>query len=563
MATNEQRYRLQLIGPFGLLGPDGARIEISSKRGQALLAMLVCSGGGERTRGWLQDRLWGSRGSDQAQASLRRELSTLRKAVNVGSAELLRADNSRIWIDLSLIDADWRNLGGAPGGEFLEGIDIGGEESFEDWLREERMRLEGRTAPKALPLSATYEAPALPSDFAEFSIRPAIAVLPFTWATKSDDREAIAHGLSEDLIDRLSKLRWLPVIARSSCFALMGQNLDARAAGEKLGARYIVEGSMRGDGDQRILSASLTDAVNGQILWSNRLPFAEGGDQAGFDEMLSSFAATLGLKVDQSEQVRALSKSQSDLNVSELIWRGRWHMNRLTREDAKAARACFDDALQREPTSPEALIQATWVRLWDLWLTRGSETDIRAIRQMAQQSIIADYDDARGHMLAGIAEIWLKQPLRAEALLRRAIDLNPSLVMAHAQLGSALNLQGDYDAAVATLNFALRLSPNDHDLFFTLGELSSAHLLNGSMNEALYFAEQSIARRGAYWLAHVVKVNALVRSGRAVEAGVALSDLFSAKTNFREEYIDWLPFLDSQKCDYLREGLNLCRQSGD
>jgi len=79
MGAESAYFELSLLGPFRLQGRDGERIKIGSKKGQTLLAMLATSGGGERSRGWLQEKLWGSRGPDQGRASLRRELSNLKK----------------------------------------------------------------------------------------------------------------------------------------------------------------------------------------------------------------------------------------------------------------------------------------------------------------------------------------------------------------------------------------------------------------------------------------------------------------------------------------------------
>ena len=469
MANNDTAFRLRLIGPFRLERPDGTRIEISSKRSQALLAMLACAGSGERSRAWLQDRLWGARAPEQGAASLRRELSNLRQLVNVDGTEWLLSAHGRVWLNLDCVDVDCRRLDLLPDGELLEGIDIPGEEMFEDWLRAERQRIDARPAKPSMPLSASDKLAEPPTAFVE---RSAIAVMPFTC---TEELVQIAQGLAEDLIDRLSRLRWLPVIARNSSFALVADNHDPRKAGAALGAQYVVTGSIR----QTTMTVSLNDADSGQCLWTGRSALPGQTDPDSLDAILAGITATLGFRIDQSEQQRALHKAQSDLNVRELIWRGRWHLSRLTRADAAAAHSCFDQALAREPNSPEALIQLCWVRLWDLWATRGTDSEIREVRKMTQRAIIADYEDARGHMLAGIAEIWLRQPLRAEALLRRAIDLNPSLVMAHAQLGSALHLKGEHSEAIEALLTAIRLSPNDQDLFYIQGELAMALLFEG------------------------------------------------------------------------------------
>lgn len=558
MHTENTAYTLCLIGPFRLIAADGRRIEIASKKGQALIAMLAMAGGGERTRSWLQGQLWGSRQPDQAQASLRAELSNLRKILNDDVHILLYADHSRIWLNMNMIAVDARNTNGNTYGEFLEGLDIPYEEAFEDWLRNERARAHDREHDhsKALSQSPVINAVNGQTD-KHFEALPALAILPFQNLTGDDEQDFLAEGLSEDLIDRLSRLRWLPIIARSSSFAEDITNIDPRAIGQKLGARYLLEGRIRHLRGALHLSASLCDCETGQTLWTQKSSLTAINQADSFDDLVSGLANVLGAKIDQEEQVRALRKPQSDLNVRDLIWRGRWHLNRFTKNDSNLAAECFAKALNLEPNSPEALIQYTWSKLLDMWTQRATEEEKISLRQMAQKAIIADYDDARGHMLAGISEIWLMQPLRAEALLRRAIELNPSLVMAHAQLGSALNLRGEHADAIIALQYAVRLSPNDHDLFYTSGELASANFMMGDNETAIKHADLSISRRSAYWLAHVVKIGALAKLGQLKNAKRAHADLLRVKPDFTAEFVDWIPYLDRSKNIFLRDGLNL------
>ena len=554
-------FALELLGPFRLLAPGGRRVDISSKKGQALIAMLATSAGGERTRSWLQNQLWGSRGQDQAQSSLRSELSNLRVLLNTELTPLLNADHSRIWLDLNCVDIDLRKSAIHGNGEFLEGIDIAGENGFEDWLRDQRHRFEAETSgiPSRIPESEVVRRTAPSPISNHFAALPALAVLPFVNLTGQPGQDYLAEGMSEDLIDRLSRLRWLPIIARSSSFAIRETDPDPKRVGEMLGARYLLDGRLRCQSGVNILSASLVDAENGNTVWSNRMVLENQDGPDAFRDLLTGLTTALGAKIDTEEQSRALRKPQSDLNVRELIWRGRWHFNRFTARDSVQATALFAEALEREPTSPEAIIQSTWARLWDLWAQRGTDEDIRAVRQMAQKAIIADYDDARGHMLAGIAEIWLRQPIRAEALLRRAIMLNPSLVLAHGELGSALYLKDEPEQAIEVLNFAIRLSPNDHAMFYILGELAMSHLMLGNYAVAIEHADSSIMNRSAYWYSHIVKINALARSSRTDEARNALEDLRMSKTLFDDSHIDWLPFIDSKWNAFLKEGLNLAR----
>ena len=200
-------YVLELLGPFRLRAPDGRRVEIPSKKGQALIAMLALAGGGERTRSWLQDKLWGSRQAAQAQASLRNELSSLRNAFSSNDEVLLGADHARVWINLALVNVDARRVDEAAGavGDFLEGLDIAGEEGFEDWLREERARLRDMAEIRA---ERAIEKPI---------IRPTAA-----------PHLGLRFGRSEK---RRRRLRSAPLVCLSRC----GINGDESVVGQRFG----------------------------------------------------------------------------------------------------------------------------------------------------------------------------------------------------------------------------------------------------------------------------------------------------------------------------------------
>src|ERR1700722_10489991 len=140
MLTRTSKFQLRLLVPFSLLDPEGHRIVIPSRKGAALVAMLAVSKDGERARGWLQTQLWGSREPKEAGGSLRRELSDLRTRLNRQSCTPLICERDRVRLDLSIVsvdvfepDEEVRARDSRQPGEFLEGVDIPGEEAFEDW----------------------------------------------------------------------------------------------------------------------------------------------------------------------------------------------------------------------------------------------------------------------------------------------------------------------------------------------------------------------------------------------------------------------------------------------
>ena len=562
-------YNLYLLGPFRLISPAGERIAVPSKRGQALIAMLALSGGGERTRTWLQDRLWGTRLPVQGMASLRRELSNLKALVNQDGAELLAADSQRAWLNLARVTVDLRELGATElvsQGELLEGLDLAGADEFEEWLRAERAQVAVRIEAAAKPAGAAPASPlaasAAPSN-AEFAGLPALAVLPFANQTGDSAFDHVAEGLSEDLIDRMAALRWLPVIARSSSLAGAVSGESARDAALRLGARYAAEGRLRRTQDRLVLAISLMDAAEGTQLWSSRSELPLGAAHDLVAELITGLVAALGGRIEQQEQAIALRQQGGGAAFHDLIWRGKWHLNRLTREDAAAARNCFAQAAELEPSSAEAIIQLAWVRTWDLWVGRAGDDATRAARKLAQRAVIADPDDARGYMLSGIAELWLRQPLRAEALLDRAVQLNPSLVMARVQLGATHYLRGDPASALEHFRLALRLSPNDQNLFFTHGEMAQACLMLDDLPAALSHADSALLHRAGYWMPYVIRINALARLKRIDEAAATLAELRQMRPDFSAEFCDWTPFIDPRWNHALKQGLNLAQASRD
>lgn len=569
MMSAVKQFTMGLLGPFRLLKPGGERIEIPSKKGVAVVAMLAMARDGERSRGWLQDKLWGQRQHAEARGSLRRELSNLRKLLNQDGVALLICEHDRVQLNLELINIDARHSADHPlAGEFLEGLDIPGENGFEDWLRDQRAALAtemrpAEAAPDKQPGNSRGLVPPLPSHIVDtsqppagFDGNPALAVMPFANATGESEHNYLADGISEEIIDRLSRIRWLPVIARSLSFSLSDVS-NRRIVSKNLGAKYLLEGRLRREQAGYGIAASLIDGPSGHTVWSQRFALGSLSSRDSFEEFMTELVAHLEARIDHAEQIRTRSKRPDSFTVRDLIWRGRWHLNRLTRADSDLAQKLFAEARTLDPDSSEALIQSTFALGWAIWAGRQPTERIFEMKKLAQDAIYADRDDGRGYMLAGIAEMWLRHPIAARKLLQQAIDLNPSLALARAHLGGSCNLSGEPDQAIAHLKAALRLSSNDSHTFYSLAELALAYCMLGMWNEAIEHADHSLARRPAYWYAHVIKINSLARKGELSAARDALDELLSVKPNFSRRYVEWLPFVDRTWIDHFMAGLKM------
>src|ERR1700744_6175088 len=143
----------------------------------------------------------------------------------------------------------------------------------------------------ALPKeSQPYPASPLPD-------RPSIAVLPFNNVSGDREQEYFSDGISEDIITALSKLRWFFVIARNSSFIYKGKAVHLKQIAEELGVRYVVEGSVRKDGDLVRITAQLNDATTGSHVWADHYDRDLTDVFAVQDEITDAIVATIEPKI--------------------------------------------------------------------------------------------------------------------------------------------------------------------------------------------------------------------------------------------------------------------------
>jgi tetratricopeptide (TPR) repeat protein len=513
----------------------------------ALLSLLALAREGERTRSWLQDRLWGSRPDEQGKASLRRELANLRAALDVtGGKNLLFSDTHRISIDLERLVVDLQALetGCGPSseieGELLEGLDIA-EEGFEDWLRLQRQRIGQLRAAAKPPVQSTRCWPGEAMRSASFEHRPSISVLPLIQACEDD--VVLAEAIGDMLLDRISRLRWVAVIA------VPPRGLEPEASGrpdlgDRLGADYLVRGRLgtaRRDG-RRELQLELAEQRTGRLLWSQRFVLAGAADEDGFTAIVEQVVAALATRLEVEQQMRVLDRGLQKLKPNELVWRARWHMRRLTREDARIAAELLYQAAADNPNDPQIWIEQAFLCAWHTWTSRGGHEDKLRLRGMAMRIRDADPLDARPYFLCGVAETWLGQHELAKPLFKEAIGLNPSMAVAYAHLGSCHSLAGEPERAIPLIETALRLAPLDMQAFHQFGELALANYMLGRFDDAVSDADRALARRPAYAHAHVIKIAALVELGDDDEEVAARRALAAVKPDYDSVALEWLPF---------------------
>jgi len=328
--------------------------------------------------------------------------------------------------------------------------------------------------------------------------RPAVAVLPFQNLSGDPEQEYFADGLTEDIITALSLWRSFPVIARNSTFGFKGQSPDIRKVGKDLGARYVVEGSVRKAGDRIRVTAQLINAETGHHVWAERYDRKLDDIFALQDEITQRIAATIEPALEQIEQQRVETRSVQNLAAWESCLRGWALVHAFTKEANESARRMFLHAIDIDAQFARAYVGLAFTYYRDIrfygtddrqeWSTRFFEA--------ARRATALDSLDAEAHtMLARAYQVVAGQSENAIAEAREAVSINPYNAMANSILGGTLALgAARYDDGIPSFEKAVALNPLDPRKYIYLFQLGLAHLGAGRYETALSYAREALRR---------------------------------------------------------------------
>jgi adenylate cyclase len=357
----------------------------------------------------------------------------------------------------------------------------------------------------------------------ESARRPAIAVLPFDDLSAEPDQGYLADGIVEDLVTQLARWRWFPVIARSSTLVYRGRPVDAKQAGRELGARYLLEGSVKRAGRRIRVNAQLIDATTGEHVWAQIYDRELGDLFALEDELTDTLVSAIEPALERCERRRAASGTAERLDAWSSMQRGLGHVQAQTQEGLRAGRALIERACELDPTFAPAfssLALSCGVELAYGWGASPGETIARGLAA-ASRAVELDPDDAVGHtVLAGALCLGGQHELGL-ARFEHAAALNPSLPGAQHGLGLAYRHRGRLDAAAFHLERAIRLSPRDFMLHAFHAAVGTVDLMRGELACAVESARRSVEIKGDDAEPHGILAAAYAGLGRLEEARAA------------------------------------------
>ena len=295
-----------------------------------------------------------------------------------------------------------------------------------------------------------------------------LAIMPFTYVSSDPllmadaDREYLSDGLTESVINNLSQLENLKVIARSSVFRYKGKNLDdVQAIGRELNVRAVLTGKIIQAGDELTIQVALTDVQGNRSIWGETYQRKTADIQSVQREIARNVSEKLRLKLSGADETQLEKADTQSGEAYEAYLKGRFHWNKRTDEGFKKAIGYFQDAITKDGSYALA-----YTGLADCYTLRSDYGFLNPKEGYALAkgavTLALKYDESLAEAHTSLASIkavteWDWQG--AENEYRRAIELNPKYATAHHWYAAQLLLQGRLDEALQEIKIAQQLDP--------------------------------------------------------------------------------------------------------
>jgi serine/threonine protein kinase/tetratricopeptide (TPR) repeat protein len=305
-----------------------------------------------------------------------------------------------------------------------------------------------------------------------------IAVLPFANTTGDQDTEYLSDGISESLINSLSQLPGVKVIARSSSFRYKGKEVDPLEVANALGVKAILTGRVMQRGDNLLISVELVNARDRTQVWGEQYNRKSADLLTVQSEISREIAEKLRLRLSAGERQQLAKRETVNPQAYELMLKGLFYRRKGGTENSKKAVEYYDQAIAVDPTYALAYAELS---VTYLDLAAGSVLDPKEFTPRAEaaarKALALDESLADAHYALALSKRDAWEWASAEREYQRAIELNPNLAAAHLRYAFYLNLVERQKQAIAEIERARELDP-----------VSPA--VNANVGYVFYFARQ-------------------------------------------------------------------------
>jgi TolB-like protein/Flp pilus assembly protein TadD len=388
-----------------------------------------------------------------------------------------------------------------------------------------------------------------------------VAVLPFKHRGANADLAALAEGISEEIVTGLSRFSYLRVVSSSSTSKHAADSGDVRKIGGRLGARYVMEGSLRQAGATLRLAVQVVDATSGAHLWAETYERAFRSEDvfALQDDLVPRIVSTVAdwygvLPRSMSDAVR--SRPPEQLSPYEAVLRGFGYFARFTPDEHKAVRAGLERAVQQAPGSADgwAMLSMVYGEEFRFRFNTSPDPLGRAL-QAARRAVDASPSNHLVHLALAQALFFRKEFAAFRTAAERAIALNPMDGSAVEYLAHLIAFAGDWEHGCRLAEQARQLNPNHPGWYWTTGLLDAYR--KGEYRDALAFALRA-QTGGASAFSLAILASVYGQLGERREADQSVRQLLALEPRFisavRDEFGKWYqPDLVEHLIDGLRK----------
>ena len=386
------------------------------------------------------------------------------------------------------------------------------------------------------------------------AVKPSIAVLPFANMSGDPEQEFFADGLTEDILTELSRRRELFVISRTSSFVYKGKAANLREVAQKLGARYLVEGSVRKAADRVRITVQLIDTASDGHIWAERYDRKLDDIFAVQDEITTAIVATLPGRLEAAQQDQLVRMKPSSMAAYECALAAKVLHHKSAREDNVEALVLIDRALMLDPDYAHAhawrgcILGQAYSNAW----ANDPEATFKEVMAELDRAMALDDNDADVHRILAAVSIVRNDFTRARYHQDRALALNPNYDLVVVQMGELFTWLGQAEEGADWVRKAMKLNPHHPARFWS--HLGKAYFVGRQYGQAIeafmHMANLDTLQHGflaaSYaWLGDKTAAGAHV--GRMRERDGTL-DL--------ERFLATMHFAREQDLQHLREGLH-------
>lgn len=388
-----------------------------------------------------------------------------------------------------------------------------------------------------------------------------IAVLPF--ANLSDDPKLtyFSDGISEDIITDLSKFSGLLVIARTSTFTYKGQPLALKGVAETLGARYVLEGSVRRSGDDIRITARLIDTETGSHLWAEGYNRQMRDIFAVQDEVTRNIVKALALILTDEEKAYAGRRHTRSTEAYDLFLQGQAYYAHNLRDDNVKARDYYlralalDDSFARAHAALAMTYADDFRFTWSHDLKESANTAARH----AERAVALDARSPQAYFVLGYVNLFAhKNHAAALKMGERVIALDPNHADGYALLAVSHVYAGNPETAVRHIESAMRLNPVRPARYLSI--LGYAYYFAGRYNKARVALEQALEQNPGRLMTMLYLAASLSRLGKLDEHPWLVDTIHSEHPSFKlDAWAVTQPFADQAR---LRKIVDDLRRTG-